>query len=163
MAGATVLPGISSRRGSASVHAGHPGRLGAHQEVVEIKEDSDAESPENQARFHLIRELLADHRFCFRVWKKSEICAEPRLANAALILRYRAVAVTARHYKEIRRTFSLMPELPLRRFCEHSRRFRACSVSCSMGSYTSTGGSLSISTPESVVRQLGITFGRFRH
>jgi hypothetical protein len=40
---------------------------GAHQEVVEIKEDHDAESPENQARFTLIRKLLAEHGFCFRL------------------------------------------------------------------------------------------------
>ncbi len=92
---------------------------GAHQDVIEIKEDSDAESPENQARFALIRELLAERGFCFRVWKKSEICSEPRLANAALILRYRSVAVSALHAEEIRRRFSLMPELPLRTFCGH--------------------------------------------
>ncbi len=92
---------------------------GAHQEVVEIKEDSDAESPKNQARFPVIRELLAEHGFYFRVWKKSEICVEPRLANAALILRYRSVEVQAAHYEGIRRTFSLTPELPLRTFCEH--------------------------------------------
>lgn len=92
---------------------------GAHQEVVEIKEDADAESPENQARFPLIRELLADHGFCFRVWKKSEICAEPRLANAALILRYRSAVVPAAHDEGIRRAFSLTPESPLRTFCGH--------------------------------------------
>ena len=91
----------------------------SHQEVVEIKEDSDAESPENRTRFPLIRELLAEHGFYFRVWKKSEICAEPRLANAALILRYRSVTVSAAHAEAIRRTFSLSQELPLRTFCEH--------------------------------------------
>ena len=90
---------------------------GAHREVVEIKEDSDAESPENQARFPLIGELLADHGFCFRVWKRSEICAEPRLANAALILRYRSVVAPAAQDEAIRRAFSLTPELPLRTFC----------------------------------------------
>jgi len=89
---------------------------GTHQEVVEIKEDSDAESLENQTRFALIRELLAEYGFCFRVWKKTEICAEPRLENAALILRYRTVEVPAREHEEIRRTFSLTPELPLRAF-----------------------------------------------
>lgn len=92
---------------------------GPHQEVVEIKEDRDAESLENRTRFPLIRDLLAEHGFCFRVWKKSEICAEPRLANAALILRYRSVAVSAAHAEAIRRTFSLSQELPLRTFCEH--------------------------------------------
>lgn len=89
---------------------------GAHQEAVEIKEDSDAESLENQTRFALIRELLAEHGVCFRVWKKSEICAEPRLKNAALILRYRTVVVPAREHEEIRRMFSSTPELPLRAF-----------------------------------------------
>ncbi len=93
---------------------------GHHQEVVEIKEDCDAESPENQTRFPLIRDLLAEHGFYFRVWKKSEICAEPRLTNAALILRYRSVAVSAAHAEAIRRTFSLSQELPLRTFCDHS-------------------------------------------
>jgi len=48
---------------------------------VEIKEDSEAESLENQTRFALIRELLAEYGFSFRVWKKSEICAEARLEN----------------------------------------------------------------------------------
>jgi hypothetical protein len=91
----------------------------AHQEVVEIKEDSDAESLENQTRFTLIGELLAEHGFYFRVWKKSEICAEPRLANAALILRYRSVAVPAPDNEVIRRAFSSVPELPLRTFSEH--------------------------------------------
>jgi hypothetical protein len=90
---------------------------GAHQEVVEIKEDHDAELPENQARFTLIRELLAEHGFCFRLWKRSEICAEPRLVNAALVLRYRSVPVPARQAEEIRRTFSFTPELSLRTFC----------------------------------------------
>ena len=94
---------------------------GAHQEVVEIKEDGEADSPENQARFALIRELLAEHGFHFRVWKKSEICAEPRLANAALILRYRCVRCQPRSSERIRRTFSSTPELPLRAFCETSR------------------------------------------
>ena len=56
---------------------------GEHQEVVEIKEDAEADLPENQTRFALIQELLAEHGLCFRVWKKSEICAEPRMANAA--------------------------------------------------------------------------------
>ena len=122
---------------------------GAHQEVVEIKEDSDAESPENQARFPLIRKLLADHGFYFRVWKKSEICAEPRLANSALVLRYRSVAVPVPHDEGIRRAFSLTPESPLRTFSADTRwQFNTCFVLCSMGSYTSTGGSRSVSIPE---------------
>jgi len=93
---------------------------GEHQEVVEIKEDSDAESPEHQARFAVIKELLAAHGFHFRVWKKSEICAEPRLRNATLILRYRSVAVPALHNEGIRRAFSSTPELPLRALCGNS-------------------------------------------
>jgi hypothetical protein len=92
---------------------------GAHQEVIEIKEDGDADSPENVARFGLVKELLAEHGFHFRVWRKSEICAEPRLSNATLILRYRLVAVSAPEAERIRRAFSSTPELPLRTFCDH--------------------------------------------
>jgi hypothetical protein len=91
---------------------------GEHQEIVEIKEDAEADLPENQTRFALIGELLAERGLCFRVWKKSEICAEPRLANVALILRYRSVQVPAVEDEGIRRTFSLTPELSLRAFCE---------------------------------------------
>lgn len=90
----------------------------AHQEVVEIKEDSEADSPENQARFGLIRELLAAYGLYFRVWRKSEICAEPRLANATLILRYRSVQVPAQELETIRRMFSVTPQLCLHHFKE---------------------------------------------
>ena len=89
---------------------------GAHHEVVEIKEDSEADSPENRTRFGLVRELLAEHGLYFRVWRKSEICAEPRLTNAALILRYRCVQVGAPERETIRRAFSLTPQLYLRQF-----------------------------------------------
>jgi hypothetical protein len=66
---------------------------GAHREVVGVKEDKEAQSPKNQARFRLIKESLAENGYHFRLWKKPEICAEPRLANANLVLRYRCVAV----------------------------------------------------------------------
>jgi len=62
-----------------------------HQQVVEVKEDSEAELPESRARFTLIDELLAEHGYHFRLWKESEICAEPRFTNANLVLRYRSV------------------------------------------------------------------------
>lgn len=91
---------------------------GTHQEVVEIKEDSEADSPENRTRFGLIKELLAEHGLYFRVWRKSEICAEPRLANAALILRYRSVQVPAPEHETVRRMFSLTPQFYLRQFEE---------------------------------------------
>ena len=91
---------------------------GTHQEVVEIKEDSEADSPGNQALFAMICELLREHGLHFRVWRKSEICAEPRLANAALVLRYRSVQVPASEHERIRRMFSSTPELCLRTFCE---------------------------------------------
>lgn len=93
---------------------------GKHREVVEIKEDSEADSLENQTRFALIRELLHEHGLHFRVWRKSEICAEPRLANAALILRYRSVQVPTPEHERIRRIISLTPELLLRTFCENA-------------------------------------------
>ena len=91
---------------------------GAHHEVVEIKEDSEADSMENRTRFGLVRELLAEHGLYFQVWRKSEIYAEPRLTNAALILRYRSVQVPAPERVTIRRTFSLTPQMRLRQFNE---------------------------------------------
>ncbi len=91
---------------------------GEHQEIVEIKEDAEADLPENQTRFELIRDLLAEHGLCFRVWKKSEICAESRMANVARILRYRSVQVPAAEHERIRRIFSVTPELRLRAFSE---------------------------------------------
>jgi hypothetical protein len=91
---------------------------GTHWHVVEIKEDAEADLPENQARFALIRGLLAEHGYCFRLSKKSEICAEPRLANAGLILRYRSIEVPAVEREKIRRTFSTTPEVSLRTFRE---------------------------------------------
>jgi hypothetical protein len=90
---------------------------GAYQEVIEIKEDSAADLPENQERFELIRRLVAEHGYQFRLWKRSEICAEPRLTNANLILRYRCVDVSAAEGERIRRRFSLEGELSLRTFC----------------------------------------------
>lgn len=66
---------------------------GSHQEVIEIKEDLEAELPENRDRFDVVGDILAEYGYRFRLWKKSEICAEPRLANATLILRYRRVEV----------------------------------------------------------------------
>jgi hypothetical protein len=91
---------------------------GTHQQVIEIKEDSDADLPENQERFDLICGLLAEHGYQFRLWKRSEICAEPRLTNANLILRYRCVDVPAAERERIRRTFSSEGELSLRTFGE---------------------------------------------
>lgn len=93
---------------------------GEHREVVEVKEDSDAELPENQSRFALIGDLLAEHGYRFRLWKKSEICAEPRLSNAALILRYRWVAVAAAERERLRQAFFATPELELQTLCEMS-------------------------------------------
>jgi len=40
---------------------------GTNQQVVEIKEDSDADLPENQERFDLIRGLLVKHGYHFRL------------------------------------------------------------------------------------------------
>ena len=91
---------------------------GATQEVVEIKEDAEADKPENRARFALVRDLLAEHGYSFRVWTRSEICAEPRLSNVGLILRYRRVDVPAAEREKIRRTFSSERELTLRTVSE---------------------------------------------
>jgi hypothetical protein len=91
---------------------------GTRQEVVEVKDDQEAALPENQARFAFIGELLAEHGYHFRVWRRSEICAEPRLTNASLLLRYRCIAVPPSDREKVRRTFSSTSELPLRTLCE---------------------------------------------
>lgn len=93
---------------------------GTRREVVEIKDDREAELPENQVRFTLIGELLADHGYSFRLWRRSEICAEPRLTNSNLILRYRCIAVPAAERERIRRAFSSTTELTLQKLCEIS-------------------------------------------
>jgi hypothetical protein len=93
---------------------------GTRREVVEIKDDREAELPENQGRFALIGELLTEHGYSFRVWRRSEICAEPRLTNSNLILRYRCIAVPATEREIIRRAFSSTTELPLHKLCEIS-------------------------------------------
>jgi hypothetical protein len=93
---------------------------GAHQEVVEIKDDLEAEKPENQARNAQIGELLAQYGYAFRLWKRSEICAEPRLTNAGLVLRYRCVNVSAVERERIRRAFAACQEIALRTLCEIS-------------------------------------------
>ncbi|HEV2174449.1 MAG TPA: TnsA endonuclease N-terminal domain-containing protein [Nitrospira sp.] len=93
---------------------------GTRGEVVEIKDDGEAALPENQGRFALIGELLAEHGYSFRVWRRSEICAEPRFTNSNLILRYRCVAVPAAERERIRRAFSLTTELPLDKLSETS-------------------------------------------
>jgi hypothetical protein len=87
---------------------------GGSQEVVEIKEDSEAAKPENGARFALVRDLLAEHGYSFRVWTHSEICAQPRLSNVGLVLRYRCVDVPATEREKIRQAFSSVAEMPLR-------------------------------------------------
>ena len=87
---------------------------GHSQEVVEIKEDSEAAKPENCARFALVRDLLGEHGYSFRVWAHSEIYAQPRLSNVGLVLRYRCVDVSATEREKIRQAFSSTPELTLR-------------------------------------------------
>jgi len=94
---------------------------GTRGEVVEIKDDHEADLPENQGRFALIGELLAEHGYSFRVWRRSEICAEPRLTNSNLVLRYRCIAVSAAERERIRRAFSSTTELPLHKLCEISK------------------------------------------
>ena len=104
-------------------HRYTPGLLvvwGTRREVAEIKDDREAELPENQRRFALIGELLAEHGYGFRLWRRSEICAEPRLTNSNLILRYRCRAVPAAECERIRRAFSSTTELPLHKLCEIS-------------------------------------------
>ena len=89
---------------------------GSHREVVEVKDDVEAALPANQERFALIRELLAEYGFHFRVWRRSEISAEPRLANVGLMLRYRCVALMPAERERIRRAFVAGSRFRLREF-----------------------------------------------
>jgi len=89
---------------------------GTRREVVEIKIDAEVDLPENRARFALIRELLSEHGYHFRLWKRSDIYAKPRLSNVSLILRYRSVEVPAVERERIRRAFSTTPEVGLHTF-----------------------------------------------
>ena len=88
--------------GKASLHPRHSRRLGRQSGSRGNQGRSEADMPENRARFALVRELLAEHRISFRVWTRSEICAEPRLANVGLVLRYRCVTVPASERERIR-------------------------------------------------------------
>jgi len=94
---------------------------GTRREVVEVKEDSEADLAENQARFTFISELLAGYGYHFRLWRKSEICAQPRLTNARLILRYRCSSVEPAEHERIRRAFSVLSEMSLRTLCQASK------------------------------------------
>lgn len=91
---------------------------GSHREVVEIKDDAEADLPAIQERFALIRELLDEHDYHFRVWRKTEICAEPRFSNVALILRYRCAQVAPIEREKIRRAFASTSRYRLRTLCE---------------------------------------------
>lgn len=91
---------------------------GTHWEVVEVKDDAHAELPENRERFALIRELLKEHGYHFRLWKKSEIWSEPRLTNVRLVLRYRSIEVAVDERERIRRSFSTTTEARLHILCE---------------------------------------------
>jgi len=94
---------------------------GAHQAVVEVKEDKEADSPEAQAKFSVIKERLAEHGYHFRLWKSSEIRAEPRLANANLLLRYRCLAVPPGERERVLRALVSTPQIELRSLCEVTR------------------------------------------
>jgi hypothetical protein len=93
---------------------------GSHQEVVEIKADREAELVENQDRFRVIGELLNEFGYHFRLWKQSEISAEPRLTNVGLMLRYRCAAVPTAEREKIRRAYSAIPEWRLQELCKLS-------------------------------------------
>lgn len=93
-----------------------------YREVVEIKDDLEASLPENQKRFALIQELLSEEGYSFRVWRRSEIIAEPRLRNVGIVLRYRCIKVSREEQEAVRRIFSHTPRSTLRRFREGGER-----------------------------------------
>lgn len=85
-------------------------------EAIEIKEDSEADKPDSQEQVALIEKLLREYGFHFRVWRRSEICAEPRLSNAILMLRYRRVEVSPMEHEQIRQSFCALSQVALRQF-----------------------------------------------
>jgi hypothetical protein len=91
-----------------------------HQDVVEIKTDREAELTENQEGFGLIAQLLTEYGYQFRLWKQSEICAEPRLTNVGLVLRYRCAAIPSTESERIRRVYSAVPEWRVQELCKLS-------------------------------------------
>lgn len=80
---------------------------GTHYELAEIKDDAEAALPENQERFAAIKEALAEHGYAFRVWRRSEIIAEPRMSNVTLVLRYRTVKPSDLERERIRRVLQM--------------------------------------------------------
>lgn len=81
--------------------------------VVEVKDDKKADSPKEQIRFAKLKELLLTHNLNFILWKKSSICAEPRLANARIVLRYQTCRLSAFEREHMRRKFAETPETTL--------------------------------------------------
>lgn len=81
--------------------------------VVEIKEDKRADEPSEKARFKEIERALASHRMKFLVWKKTAICAEPRLHNALYIMRYQRCPVPTLDRERLRRQFEERPQVIL--------------------------------------------------
>ncbi len=89
-----------------------------HLEVVEIKDDQEAGTAENQEHFAVIRDLLAEYGYRFRVWLSSEIYAQPRLTNVGSLLRYRCVDVLPMERENIRRRFTGTPTVCLSSFSD---------------------------------------------
>ncbi len=81
--------------------------------IVEVKDDKKADSPQEQIRFATLKELLLTHNLNFTLWKKSSICAEPRLANARIVLRYQTCGLSAFEREHMRRKFAETPETTL--------------------------------------------------
>jgi hypothetical protein len=81
--------------------------------VVEIKDDKKAEMPEEKARFELISRLLSTHGIHFILWKKSEICAEPRLSTARNVFRYQQCDVSLFQRERLRMKFAKSPVIAI--------------------------------------------------
>lgn len=81
--------------------------------VVEVKDDKKADDPREKARYQVVADLLATHRIRFHLWKRSEICSEPRLSTARSILRYQNCPVSPMQREQIRARFSENPVISL--------------------------------------------------
>jgi hypothetical protein len=75
-------------------------------QFVEVKSDREATSEEIRKRTELLRILLADQGFGYRVWTESEIRPKNRIRNIRHLLRYGRKPVPLDRFEVIRRKFA---------------------------------------------------------
>lgn len=87
--------------------------------ILEVKPDKEANSLANRQLFDLYEREFEKHGYRYEVWRQSEIEKQPRLRNAALLLRYRRVAVSDVIKERVRLLLARSGPLPIAWFNEH--------------------------------------------